>query len=583
VQLSELLYQKIQGLGAQGTLALRPGYVAVVCRSPALRHAVLAVLFPGPGDEKRLSDGSGGPTRVGLGLAAPSGPVRVLRELGSDRQLLRPDAATKKFAPISKDALEIESFLRLECGLPALEVYGSAYVLDAAELPSQRGIKEAAASDIDQPRVATLKAELEATKKYEELQDALFRASDRLNHIETAAAKEAALKEELARLDSHLGKVSYTPEQTKNILARAARMKEEEKKRDDELAKVGAQRRNLQSYSPPPPEPFHKSTLFSGGLAAGVLVDAVAVLLKRPSVALLGLAGFGAALVAVLQWIEGDEADELRARHVDELKDREDRIKREFLEKMGPVRNAMRAAEIDSVTELVALFEERKIIDDKRAGVAEKLKKLQDEEKLADVGAEREKLVAEKLELEAKVSAQGFARPLSTIEAELKQALGLTSGEQKKAQVPDAEVPKAVFGQAAQALGMAPEMLASAIEPRLAAYLTALTDKRVVAGRMDGNGQLMLSTPDGRWGAYPGLPMPLRDLAYLALRLALLERIGQAKKLPLLVEDVGAALEPAKKTLLGRMLKGIAAHAQVIHRVAEPPPAGTADAVVNVP
>src|SRR5205085_8604599 len=96
---------------------------------------------------------------------------------------------------------------------------------------------------------------------------------------------------------------------------------------------------------------------------------------------------------------------------------------------------------------------------------------------------------------------------------------------------------KQLVARAARALRAPAETLAGPLEPRLAAYLTALTDKRIVGGRMDGNGQLMLSTAEGRWGPYPGVPLPLRDLAYLALRLALLERVAQGKKVPIIVDD----------------------------------------------
>ena len=50
MQLTELLYQRVKDLGAQGQIALRPGYVAVVSRAASLRSALVAALFPGPDD-----------------------------------------------------------------------------------------------------------------------------------------------------------------------------------------------------------------------------------------------------------------------------------------------------------------------------------------------------------------------------------------------------------------------------------------------------------------------------------------------------------------------------------------------------
>jgi uncharacterized protein YhaN len=91
----------------------------------------------------------------------------------------------------------------------------------------------------------------------------------------------------------------------------------------------------------------------------------------------------------------------------------------------------------------------------------------------------------------------------------------------------------------------------------------------------------MLAAPDGRSGPYTSLPPPLRDLVYSALRLTLLERVGGYKRLPIVVDDAFGTLEPAKRALIAKMLKGISTQTQVIHRVAEPPPPGTADVVLS--
>ena len=49
----------------------------------------------------------------------------------------------------------------------------------------------------------------------------------------------------------------------------------------------------------------------------------------------------------------------------------------------------------------------------------------------------------------------------------------------------------------------------------------------------------------------------------------------------MLVDDAFSALEPAKRALIAKMLKGIAAQTQIIHRTPEEPPQGTADLVVQ--
>ncbi len=282
MQLTELLYHKVKDLPGQGQLTLKPGYVAIVSKSAALRSAVTAPICPAPDDQKRLMDGSG-PTRVGLGLTGGDGsPYRILRELGGTRQLLRLDSASGKYNPVTEDQLEIDSFLRVECGLPPSDAYTGFFVLEVNELPSLRGKAAAAASEayVDQPRVKALKDELEMTKKFEGMQDRLFKLAQRLHdlnllneRLKDAEAGVAAVKAELARSP-------WTPEQMKELSAKAARVKEDLKKRDDALNEIARKRQRASQDVPPPPEPFLTSPWFYGGMIGGIGLDSLAVLLK---------------------------------------------------------------------------------------------------------------------------------------------------------------------------------------------------------------------------------------------------------------------------------------------------------------
>jgi len=47
------------------------------------------------------------------------------------------------------------------------------------------------------------------------------------------------------------------------------------------------------------------------------------------------------------------------------------------------------------------------------------------------------------------------------------------------------------------------------------------------------------------------------------------------------VDDAFAALDPLKRSMVAKMLKAIAAHGQVIHRIADAVPQGIADHVVQ--
>lgn len=582
MQLTELLFQKVKDLSGQGQLSLTPGYVAIVSKAASLRVAVTAPLCPAADDQQRLSDGSG-PARVGVGLTGGDGSAyRLLRELGGTRQLLRLDPASKKYAAITEDQLEIDSFLRVECGLPPSDAYTGFFVLEVNELPSLRGKSAAAASEayVDQPRVKALKEELELTRKFEGMQDRLYKVAQRLLDLNTLAGKLNEAEGDLAAVEAELARSPWTPEQMKDLTAKATRVKEDLRKRDESLAEIARKRQRASQDVPAPPEPFLTNQWFYGGLAGGALLDLLAVLLKRPLFALFGLLPFLAALVAVLRWVEADEADKQVATLIKDLKEREVSVKKAYEEEQAPLKAALRAAGTDSAGDLLAVFRERELVVQRREAVRARVDKLKLEPEVSRFAVEIPLLEKEKGGLEDQVQQMGFSRPVAEIDADLKHAMGI-SASVKSAAVSEAEVPRQLIDRAADLLNLSSDELWAQLQPRLLSYLAALTDRRVATASRESNGLLVLGAAGGRSGPYTGLPPPLRDLVYVALRLTLLERVSGYKRLPIVVDDAFGTLEPVKRGLIAKMLKGISTQTQVIHRLTEAPPAGTADVVLS--
>ncbi|HWE25292.1 MAG TPA: hypothetical protein VG496_15250 [Myxococcales bacterium] len=581
MQLTELLYQRVKELGAQGQIALRPGYVAVVSRAASLRGALIATLYPGPDDVKRLVDGEG-PTRVGIGIVSGDGtPYRLLRELGGSRQLQRFDAAGKKFSTLSQDSLEIDSFLRVECGLPPAEHYSSFFVLENNELPSSRArAAPVSAASVDNARVQALKAELEQTRRYEAMQDQLFKVQERLHELNAIAQSFREAQDELNSIQAELARSPWTPEQMKDIAARAARAKADAKRRDEAMGDIAFKRARALESTPAPAASLWGRPAFLGGILGGITIDGVAVWLRNPVIGFFGLVPFLFALIAVLRWIQTDESDKRAAAYLKELKEREKEIQRAYNEEQAPLKNAIKSANVDSASDLLDLFAEREKVVRAREKARLKVEELRKQPDLARVSIEIPLLAEEKKKLESQVSAQGFARAIGEIEGDLKRAMGLGGPIGGGASVPEPEVPRNLVEKAADILNVSPEEVWSSISQRLSAYLAALTDKRIVSATVE-KGQWMLSNADGRSGPYQGLPPQLKDLAYAALRLSLLERVAAHKRLPVLVDDSFGALEPAKRALVAKMLKAIAAQTQIIHRTGEAPPDGTADLVVQ--
>ena len=582
MQLTELLFQKVKDLPGDGQLSLKPGYVAVVSKAASFRAALTAALCPAPDDPKRLVDG-GGPTRVGVGLlSGNNSPFRLLRELGGTRQLLRLDPATRKFEEVTDDQLEIDSFLRVECGMPSSDAYTGFFVLEVNELPSLRGKAAAAANEayVDHPRVKALKDELEMTGKFEAMQDRLFKVAQRLHDLEILADKLKNAESDLAAVQNELKRSPWSPEEIKDLTAKASRAKDDLKKRDDALADVAKKRQKAAQTVTPPAEPVLTSPWFYGGLLSGIAADAAAFFLRRPPIALFGLVPLLAPLISVLRWIEGDEADKQAAAWAQELKEREVKLKKDYDAEQAPLKAALRAAKVDSAQDLLAVFKEREVLVKRREAALEKLQKVKMEPDVLRLAVEMPLLEAEKGKLEEQVHQTGFSRPIAEIEGDLKHAMGISTAR-SAASIPDAEVPRHYVAQAAELLSLGVDELWSQMGARLSAFLMALTDRRVASGKLDDKGTLQFAAPDGRSGSYMTLPPPLRDLAYVALRLALLERVAGYKRLPIVIDDAFGILDAPKRALIAKMLKGIGTQAQVIHRVAETPPPGTADLVLQ--
>jgi hypothetical protein len=578
VQLTELLYQRVKELGLQGQFALRPGYVAVVSKARVLRAAILAPLFPGPDDHLHLVLDPKAPTRIGVGFTASDKSTwRLMREFGAARQLHKYDPATRKFALLTDDDQEIESFLRIQCGLPLAETYAF-FVLGAAELPSQRS-RAAAPAAAGGEQVRRLEEEIRVTRDYEVAQDQLFKVQNRLEEIGGSARSLADAESALKSAEAQLSRSPWPDDQIADLTSRAKRAEQDAARRDIALDDVARKRERAASDQAGSPEPFWASPWFYGGLLLGIAVDVIAFALRRPLLAAIALVPYAAALVAVLRFIQVDEGEKEARQNLVELKEQEEAVKRRFNDEQAPLRAALRAAKVKTAGELLNLFEERKEAALRRDAARAQVERVRKDSGAAVAAAEVARLQEEKAQLEKRIFAQGFARPMAEIEGDLQKLRG--TAPSSGASAPEGVQPKALIAAAAALLGQPPQRLVTEMTPRLAQFLAALTERRIVGGAVDAKGELVLSGANGKTSALDSLPQPLRDLAYGALRLCLLEKVAMTKKLPVIVDDSFAPLDPQKRAVAAKMLKAIAAHTQVIHRIADALPEGIADQVVQ--
>ena len=128
--------------------------------------------------------------------------------------------------------------------------------------------------------------------------------------------------------------------------------------------------------------------------------------------------------------------------------------------------------------------------------------------------------------------------------------------------------------EASEALGVPAE--------RVFKTLVAEVDGALVTGVVPVGAQLDLkalaAACGGKKAAMAQVTVAERATGYVAGGIS---PVGQRKRLPVVVDDAFGTLEGPKRALVAKMLKGIATQTQVIHRVVEAPPDGTADLVLN--
>jgi len=148
----------VKDLGAQGQIALRPGYVAVVSRAASLRSALVAALFPGPDDLRRLVDGEGPPGWVwdsSPATALPTGCCASWAARGSCRSSTPRARSSPRCRRTTWRSSRSSGRVR---PAPA-DHYFSFFVLESNELPPRApGGVTGADAVVDNAKVQALKA-----------------------------------------------------------------------------------------------------------------------------------------------------------------------------------------------------------------------------------------------------------------------------------------------------------------------------------------------------------------------------------------------------------------------------------------
>jgi len=601
VLLLEIAAQGVKGvLPAGGSARLRPGYNVVACDGAALRRLLEALFSPGPRDAEALRGAGGtGAVRAGLTLAGDDGVTyRLVRDFAAGAQLHRFDPQKRAFALVSQDAAEIARHLQQTIGIPG-SARRALLSLSAAELPSRRGVGGAAAAALAPPRralsparaqqrAAELRAELDRARKAEKLQYSLDGLQSRLFKLEEALKDGARIREAEeaanAALDA-LAPVAAVADELGDVDAKLAAHRKADAKRDEALAKIEAERTALdEADGRGPPLPFWRDASFWAGAGGGAAALAVALAAAGKAmglryVALLDIPAFGWAAWVALGWVSAREEHGRLGRRRKIVEDHERKVLEGFERESADVRAALKALGAAGVPEMQEALNRLSDARTAAAGARERRAELEARPETRSAQEEKARVEAELRDAEAGLATEtgGYVRDPRSVEAELQrlESEAASPGPEPALAAPaPAPAPAAadpfreLMQGAAKELGGSPAAAARSLQGKASQVLQALSGNRITGLGVDDRGNLAIEA-GGRSSPAASLPPADRDLAFLALKLAVIERALAAGKLVALADDAFAGLPEGARRLAGRILKQLARPGQLVHATAD--------------
>ena len=622
MHLLELAIQGARGFASSVRLPLKSGYLVLKPGTgavPPLCGLVPAILF---------ADGRGGDAAF-LAPGQKSGKVsiilqgndqvayRVMRELGGSGGLWRHDKASASFVAVSQDAAEISQFLRAQAGLPPRTTFEQLFTFSAAQLPSRRpkaaapatGASEprpmlasaapvAAAADISaaQARVAELEREMALAQEVDKIQFRADEVASELFELDSQLKGSEGLKVALAEVEA-AHRQAPTPASLglpEDILQRLERYPRALARRDEALARLDAEQPE-DDVLPSRVEPFYRDQRFWAGIAAGLLCLVGGMFLQGVGryLALVDIPAFGFAAYVALRWVDELKSAEQRTRKGGMRATREKKIHDDFQAEAQPIQAAMRALGVDSPADVADQLGRKGLLLEKVIDFRRQLAELEQSADYAQAATRQKKLKQEQEQLNAQLTEKGaYVRDLREIEREIgrvKESIALARQPARPASKAEAgPAPAGGFEDPGPALmRLASDLfqsdvptLAGMLKDRSAQYVSALTDRRVVAVEFDKDGNMALQSGGKRTAAGEASAREL-DLAYLAVRFTLLEKYAARGKMPVLLEDT-FGVEEGKLALVARMLKRLGSVGQLIHATGHPAFGQAADTAASV-
>ncbi len=610
----ELVGQGIKGIPAALRVSLNAGYTLFLAPQGgvSLWPLIDALCFPDPraGGHAFLANPQASVARLGLTFQGRDGlTYRLVREIGGPGTLAKMDPATGKFIGVTKVAEELTQFLRSSLGVPTRGTFESVFTLNRGQFPSVQPARPATGATaavtgptripsglmaaynvqpvgdigVAQKQLQELRAELVQVKELEDLQFRLdgaqrriFESGGRVKAAEKLATELAAAKIAMESAPS-LEALGLPP----NVGERAARLDVAEKNRDDQLNKLDAERDQFLG-STRTLAPLYKDQGFLAATGIGILVVAVAFALGNAwrYLALLDMPAFGAAAIFALRWVTDLQVNEGVSRRKAHYDEREKQIRDAVETEMLSVRTAMKLLQVETVGDLMEVLGKRQVLDSQVRTIETQLRSLETDPAYAAAVEDSAAAQVEVMALESRINQlSSYSRSSTQIDSEIAQLEnGIRAAQGAKPAGLDPSAQPTLQNGPVVAEDPMPRMLSSVTDlfsldlpglaqllmPRAAQYITALSDRRLTAVELSWAGAATAMAGSGRV-AFGSLPGPDRDMVYLAVKLALMEKAAERQKIPLIFDDPFAAFDPPRVQLLGRMLKHLGTKTHVLH------------------
>ncbi len=587
----EIAAQGVRGVSPSGGSArLRPGYNVLSVDGAALFRLLDALFHPARDAQAyRAGTAPPGTVRAGVTLVGNDGlTYRLLRDFGAGSQLHQFDPRKRAFALAAQEPAAIAELLEGAVGVPTTERLALLNV-SAADLPSRSAApagngplsappRPALTGGQLQKRRAELADELERSRKAEKLQYRLDGVQSRLFKLEEVLKEGARLREAAAAAElalAALGPAAAVAEQLGDLEEQLTAHGKAVARRDEALAKVASEREALEADAAPPLA-FWKDVRFwlgcvGGSAAAIAAVAGSGAVQGLRYVALLDIPAFGWAAWIALGWVGAVEAHGRAGRRTRLSEEYERKVTGAFERETQPLRDAAKALCVAGVAEVEEALGKLAAARAAVAEVREHLRAFEARPETRSAEAGKARIEAELHEVEAELAAQagGFVRDPRTVEAEMRRLEEEAHAEAGAAPALSAPVSPAeplqdLLERAARELGGTAVDVARSTQTKASQLLQAFSGDRFSGLGVDGRGDLVVAAA-GRSTPAAGLAPTDRDVVFLALKFAVMERALAEWKLVALADDAFAGLAEAARRRAARMLKQVARPGQLVH------------------